>query len=77
MTLMQESAPPSRNIGDGSVKDYVTTLEYPNIKGNEGLRPAELSTYSIVLPPVSAGAGVPQVAQSHNLLNVLSILERT
>lgn len=63
VTLMQESAPPSRNIGDGSVKDYVTTLEYPNIKGNEGLRPAELSTYSIVLPPVSAGAGVPRVAQ--------------
>lgn len=63
MTLMQESAPPSRNIGDGSTKDYVATLEYPNVKGNDGLRPAELSTYSIVLPPVSAGAGIPRVAQ--------------
>ncbi|EFO62728.1 Trichohyalin [Giardia lamblia P15] len=63
MILMQESAPPSRNLGDGSTKDYVATLEYPNIKGDDGLRPAELSTYSIVLPPVSAGTGIPRVAQ--------------
>lgn len=63
LSLMQESAPPSRNIGDGITKDYVATLEYPDTKGSERLRPTELSTYSIVLPPVSAGAGIPRAAQ--------------
>lgn len=61
LSLMQESAPPSRNMGDGNIKEYVTTLEYPETKGNERLRLAEISTYSVVLPPVSAGA--PKVAQ--------------